>query len=192
MRYLKDEEFIRGNCPMTKEEVRALSISKMGLKEDSRVIDVGSGTGTITVQASIIAKDGFIYSIEKDEDAFNTTKININKFNLENVKQIKGNALSVLKEMKLKKIKVDSIFVGGSLGELEEIIDFSFELLKENGKLVLNFITLKNLNICLEKLKSLNKKPEIISANISRCKGESMMMISENPIFIIECNKGEK
>lgn len=191
MRYLKDEEFIRGNCPMTKEEVRALSISKMGLSKSSKVIDVGSGTGTITVQASIIAKDGFVYSIEKDEDAFNTTKININKFNLENVKQIKGNALSVLKEMNLKKIKVDSIFVGGSLGELEEIIDLSFDLLKDNGKLVLNFITLKNLNICLEKLKGLNIKSEIISVNISRCKGESMMMISENPIFIIECNKGE-
>ena len=43
---IKDDEFIRGNCPMTKEDIRALSIWKMNLKENSTVLDVGSGTGT--------------------------------------------------------------------------------------------------------------------------------------------------
>lgn len=52
---IKDSEFIRGNCPMTKEDIRALSIWKMNLKEDSMALDIGAGTGTITVQASKIS-----------------------------------------------------------------------------------------------------------------------------------------
>ena len=74
---IKDNEFIRGNCPMTKEDVRALSIWKMDLNNDSKVLDIGSGTGTISVQAAKLAKDGLVYSIEKDDDAFLVSKKNI-------------------------------------------------------------------------------------------------------------------
>ncbi|NRZ87965.1 precorrin-6B methylase 2 [Clostridium beijerinckii] len=56
MVFIKDEEFIRGNCPMTKEDIRILSIAKMNLTDNSLVLDVGSGTGSITVQAAKIAK----------------------------------------------------------------------------------------------------------------------------------------
>jgi len=67
MIFIKDEEFIRGKCPMTKEDIRALSIVKMNLQENSLVLDVGSGTGSITVQAAKIAKYGKVLAIEKDE-----------------------------------------------------------------------------------------------------------------------------
>lgn len=71
---IKDSEFVRGDCPMTKEDIRALSIWKMDLNEDSKVLDVGAGTGSITVQASKIAHKGKVYSIERDIPAIETTK----------------------------------------------------------------------------------------------------------------------
>ena len=80
MIFIKDAEFIRGKCPMTKEDIRILSISKMNLNNESLVLDIGSGTGTISVQSSKIADEGKILAIEKDEDAFNVTKSNIEKF----------------------------------------------------------------------------------------------------------------
>ncbi len=74
MRYIRDEEFIRGNCPMTKEDIRILSISKMNLEENSKVLDVGAGTGSVSIQAATICKKGRVFAIEKDEEALDIIK----------------------------------------------------------------------------------------------------------------------
>lgn len=74
MRYIKDEEFIRGSCPMTKEDIRILSISKMNLEENSKVLDVGAGTGSVSIQAATICAKGQVFAIEKDEEALDIIK----------------------------------------------------------------------------------------------------------------------
>ena len=96
MVFIKDEEFIRGKCPMTKEDIRTLSIVKMNLKDDSLVLDVGSGTGSITVQAAKIAKNGKVIAIEKEDEAYEITESNVRKFECDNVKIIKKEASKVL------------------------------------------------------------------------------------------------
>lgn len=116
--FIKDEDFIRGKCPMTKEEIRMLSISKMNLNSNSSVLDIGSGTGSITVQSAIICTSGMVYSIEKEEEAYNITNLNINKFKCDNVKLIKSDADTALLEFGKKNLKFDSIFIGGSSGQL--------------------------------------------------------------------------
>ena len=106
MIFIKDEEFIRGNCPMTKEEVRILSIGKMNLKENSLVLDIGSGTGSITVQAARVAKHGKVLSIEKDDEAYEITESNVRKFECDNVKTIKKDAVKKLDAPKAVKHRV--------------------------------------------------------------------------------------
>ena len=167
---IKDSEFIRGNCPMTKEDIRALSIWKMNLSEDSTVLDIGSGTGTITVQASKISNNGVVYSIEKDEAAIAVTKINLEKFNCINVVLDEGDA-------------------GGSL---EKIIDMCNKLLIENGTIVMNFITLDNAYKAIEVMKKLNYIIDISQVNISKNRGKSYMMIANNPIYIVQCVRSVK
>ena len=191
MRLIKDEEFIRGKAPMTKEDIRALSIWKMNLNEKSNVLDIGSGTGTITVQASMIAKDGKVYSIERDEEAYKTSLKNIEKFKATNVLLEKGEAKYILDKYIENKLSFDSIFIGGSGGDLDLLIEKSDLLLKDKGTLVMNFITLNNAYKGIEKVKSLKYKTEITSVNISKSKEDSYMMIANNPIYIISCYKGE-
>lgn len=176
---------------MTKEDIRALSIWKMNLNEKSNVLDIGSGTGTITVQASIIAKDGKVYSIERDEEAYKTSLKNIEKFKVTNVLLEKGEAKDILDKYIEDKLSFDSIFIGGSGGDLELLIEKSDLLLKDKGTLVMNFITLNNAYKGIEKVKSLKYKTEITSVNISKSKEDSYMMIANNPIYIISCYKGE-
>ncbi|MDU1855261.1 MAG: precorrin-6Y C5,15-methyltransferase (decarboxylating) subunit CbiT [Clostridium baratii] len=188
---IKDSEFIRGNCPMTKEDVRALSIWKMDLNNDSKVLDIGSGTGTISVQAAKLAKDGLVYSIEKDDDAFLVSKKNIEKFNCSNINLTKGDAREVLDKYIEEGLRFDSIFIGGSGGGLEKIINISDEILKEHGVLVLNFITLNNAYNAIEFLKKLEYKTEISLVNISKNRENTYMMISNNPIFIVKAFKEE-
>lgn len=188
---IKDDEFIRGNCPMTKEDIRALSIWKMNLSDKTNVLDIGSGTGTITVQSAMIAKNGKVYSIERDEDAYNTSIKNIKKFKVTNVLLEKGEAADILDKYIENKLSFDSIFIGGSGGDLELLIKKSDLLLKNQGTLVMNFITLNNTYKGIEKVKSLNYKIEITTVNISKNKENSYMMIANNPIYIISCYKGE-
>lgn len=189
MIFIKDEEFIRGKCPMTKEDIRILSVIKMNIKEDSFVLDIGSGTGTIAVQASKIARTGKILAIEKEEEAYNITQKNIEKFECKNVKSIKSEAGKVLDSLIYQGIKFDSIFIGGSSGHLEEILLKVNTIIKRNGTIVMNFITLDNAYIALEVVKNLNYKYEISLVNISKNRENTLMMIANNPIYIIRCLK---
>ena len=189
---IKDSEFIRGNCPMTKEDIRALSIWKMNLSEESTVLDIGSGTGTITVQASKISNNGVVYSIEKDEAAIAVTKINLEKFNCINVVLDEGDAVEILEKYIKEEKAFDSIFIGGSGGSLEKIIDMCNKLLIENGTIVMNFITLDNAYKAIEVMKKLNYIIDISQVNISKNRGKSYMMIANNPIYIVQCVRSVK
>ena len=196
MKFIKDSEFIRGKCPMTKEDIRILTISKLDFDKYSNFLDIGSGTGSITIQASKFIEEGAVFSIERDEEAIRVTKENLKKFNCNNVTLLEGDAIehmeSLTKEIKKEKIsKFDSIFIGGSGGGLEKIINISDEILKEHGVLVLNFITLNNAYNAIEFLKKLEYKTEISLVNISKNRENTYMMISNNPIFIVKAFKEE-
>lgn len=189
MIFIKDEEFIRGKCPMTKEEIRMLSINKMNLQDDSTVLDVGSGTGSITVQSAVMCSNGRVYSIEKEDEAYDITSKNIEKFKCSNIELIKNDAYSALCELEEKDIRFDSIFIGGSSGQLNEIINKCDKLLKDNGTLVMNFITLDNAYKSIEILKELEYKIDVSLINVSKNRGNTLMMIALNPIYIIQCSK---
>lgn len=194
MVFINDEEFIRGTCPMTKKDIRILTISKLNLEETSNVLDIGSGTGSVTVQCAKIANKGMVYAVEKDDEAFNVTNSNVEKFECNNVKVSKCEAkkyLENLLEESENKATFDSIFIGGSGGNLEELIFLSDKLLKTKGTLVMNFITLDNAYKGIEFIKTLNYSVDISLVNISNNRGETYMMIAKNPIFIIECRRKE-
>lgn len=187
MIFIKDEEFIRGKCPMTKEEIRTLSIVKMNLKSDSLVLDIGSGTGSITVQAAKIAKEGKVLAIEKEDEAYEITQDNVEKFNCNNVRIINKEASEVLDFLISEELKFDSIFVGGSGGNLEEILLKINAILNKNGTMVMNFITLDNACRAIEVIKKLDYKFEVSLVNISKNRENTLMMIANNPIYIIQC-----
>lgn len=185
MKYIKDEEFLRGDCPMTKEEIRILSISKMELEENHKVLDVGAGTGSVSIQAAKICTEGKVIAIEKDEAALKTIYLNKEKFNANNLEVIEGSGGAVLATLE---DTFDSIFIGGSSGELEEIIKLCHDKLNNNGTMVLNFITLNNVHTAMETLKSLGYKIQCTQVSISKTRGQSYMLIALNPIFIV-CGK---
>jgi cobalt-precorrin-6B (C15)-methyltransferase len=189
MVFIKDEEFLRGKCPMTKEEVRILSIAKMNLKENSLVLDVGSGTGSITVQAAKVAKRGKVLSIEKEEEAYKITQSNVEKFKCNNVKVIQNEANPVLDILISEGLKFDSIFIGGSGGHLEELLLKVNAILDKTGTIVMNFITLDNAYRAIEVVKNLNYKFEVSLVNVSKNRENTLMMIANNPIYIIQCSR---
>lgn len=189
MYFIKDQEFIRGNCPMTKEEIRILSIARLEINENSKILDVGAGTGTISVQAAINCTKGSVTAIERDKDAIEIIKQNINKFNVRNIKLIESDALKALEGIKET---FDSIFIGGSGGDIEEIIVSCDSKLKNQGLMVLNFITINNLYKSMNKLMELGYNVNSSQINVSKTSINKYMMTSNNGVFIIWGKKSER
>lgn len=186
MRFIKDNEFIRGNCPMTKEEVRILSVVKLELEEDYNVLDIGAGTGSVSIQIAEICKKGKVIAIEKDIETLEVLKQNKEKFKSGNLEIISAEAMEIEPGIIGE---FDAIFVGGSGGNIADIIEKYGSKLKKNRNIVLNFITINNVYKAMEALKGLNYEVECVQVQVSKTKGHSYMLMANNPIFVVSGKK---
>ena len=188
--HIYDKDFTQTELPMTKQEIRAISIAKLMLKPNSILIDVGAGTGTIGIEAATYMPQGKVYAIEKEEKGLDTIKLNAEKFNLDNFELIHGKAPDTIPN-----IPYDRMFIGGSTGGIEEIINHFLTYAKNEAILVINCITLETQSKSLEILKEKGFKDiEIITVTVGRAKrvGPYTMMFGENPICIIKVVKRNK
>ncbi len=187
---IPDEECERtDDVPITKEEIRAVQISKARLCPGQTVYDIGCGSGSITVEASLqIESTGKVYSIDFDSNAVELTKKNIEKFGLSNVNIILGNA----KEKILDLPEADSIFIGGTGGDTKEIIQLCQNKLKSNGRIVVGVILIETLYSVLSIMDKLNfKSVDITQITISKSRKTSTgtMMLARNPVTVISATK---
>lgn len=183
---MKDEEFIRGPVPMTKREVRLIALDRLELAKARLLIDVGAGTGSVTIEAACRFPELKVVAVERDAEALRLIGQNCRKFNLAGVDVVSGEAplpLAVL---------ADAIFIGGSGGNLSRIIPWAAGLLAPGGRLVINLILLENLNEALEFLNIEGfSRPECIQIQISALTplGSGHFFKPNNPAFIICCQK---
>ena len=119
--HVSDEDFIRGNVPMTKEEVRAVSIARLRLTEDAVVWDVGAGTGSVSVEAARSGDRIRVYAVEKNPDAVELIRENRKKFRTDGIRVISGRAPEALGRLEAP----THVFIGGSSGNLREILKTS-------------------------------------------------------------------
>lgn len=180
---IQEEEFIRGDVPMTKSEIRAISLSKLKIKEDAVVYDIGAGTGSVTIEMAMAAKKGLVYAIEEKKEAVELIHKNKDKFALDNIEIIQGLAPEALIGLG----KPDAAFIGGSKGNLRSIIE---RLLQVNPviTIVINAIALETLAEAITILKEFQMiETEITQAAISKTKsvGSYHMLMGQNPVFII-------
>jgi cobalt-precorrin-6B (C15)-methyltransferase len=183
---IPDEEFIREEkIPMTKEEIRVLALSKARLFTGARFLDIGSGTGSVTVEAGLIVGDeGKVYAIEKDDLAYSLTLKNLQKFNVRNVVVIKGEAPDAISEINEQ---LDSVFIGGGSERIREIITAIDPKLKKGGRIVADAILLETAVSATNALVELGYKTELIEVIVAKGMKTSKgyAMISRNPVFII-------
>lgn len=186
---ISDTEFIREKVPMTKEEVRTVSLSKLYLEEDSVCYDVGAGTGSVSIEMALRSWNGNVYAIEKKALAVELLKKNKEKFAVENLEIIEGTAPDALEDLE----PPTHAFIGGSSGNMETILRL---LLEKNPsvRIVINCIALETVSETLQCLKTLPvKDAEILQIAVSKGKtvGNYHMMMGENPIYIISCTGGK-
>ena len=180
---IPDNLFLRGTVPMTKEEVRAVTLSKLRVQKDDILYDIGAGTGSVSVEMALTAPMGQVYAIERNPEALDLIAQNRLKFGAFAIQIVAGSAPEVLEELPAP----TAVFIGGSSGKLEPILR---ALMQKNPRVrvVINAVTVETLEKSLRLLSQLGfQGTQAVQLAVTRteCIGKSHLMRAQNPVFLI-------
>lgn len=179
-----DDDFVRGNVPMTKSEIRSTVISKLDIGRNDICWDIGCGTGSVSVEMALQCYDGAVYAVDKNDEAVKLTAENAFRFGCDNIRIISGEATQVISEFPAP----DRVFIGGSCGKIKEIMNAVYD---KNicAEIVITAVSLETLNEAVEAFSNFKVyNPEIVQIAVTRTRklGNHTMLSAENPIFIIK------
>lgn len=184
---IPDDAFARGGAPLTKEEVRTLAVSKLRVAPGHTVWDVGSGTGSVTVACALAAgaggAQGKVYAVDSDPDACRLTRENARRFGLDNVHVTCGAAPGALAGLPAP----DCVFVGGSKGNLTQILDAALAA-NPKVRIVVTAVLLETAVSAVQTLEAAGAADvKVVTVQVSRSRtvGASHMMVAQNPVTIV-------
>ncbi|HWP95268.1 MAG TPA: precorrin-6Y C5,15-methyltransferase (decarboxylating) subunit CbiT [Syntrophomonadaceae bacterium] len=187
---IPDEDFMREpGVPMTKNEIRVLSLARLRLFPGAVLYDIGAGTGSVAIEVKQLFPSCSVYAIERDPRALSLLKRNCDKFGVE-LFLVEGAAPADLAGLPA----ADRIFIGGSGGDLPAIIRQADDKLKPGGRMVLNSVTLHSGPEGWQTLEELGYSLDAMQANIAVTvrKGRAILWQARNPVTIISGQKGER
>ncbi len=186
---IPDHEFLRGKVPMTKAEIRVQVLAKAQISLFDRVVDIGAGTGSISIEAAGLASEGVVYAIEHKPEAQELILANQQKFGVSNLHLISGAAPDVFGELP----PVNVCIIGGSNGRLPEIL--RNVPLVEGGRIVITAVTIETMSQGLQLLKDLHyQEIEVVSIQAVRWQPVQTLHMAQalNPVFILSARKEGK
>lgn len=184
MRWIKDEDFIRGDIPMTKYEVRSIAIALLEIESGDRLLDIGGGTGSVAIESSL--QGAYVYTVEKEKEGVELIGQNADKFGVENIEILEGIAPDHIKHIE----SFNKCFIGGSGKRLEDIVDYVTEKIDSGGIVIANFVTLDNLHqfqSLLKDRKYMDIETRLIQ--VSSVSSRAGIMTANNPVFIVKGRK---
>ena len=187
---LEDLEYIQRSPEkglITKQEARALSLAKLRISPDALVWDIGAGSGSVGLECARLAPHGHVWAIEKNEGDAANARANAGRFRIGNYTLCEGKAPALLDTWPAP----DAVFIGGSGGELNELIKLILGRLKPGGRLVMNFVTLENLATATATLKDCDATWEVVQLQASRSQPilDMHRMAAQNPVWIVTASK---
>lgn len=180
---IPDELFIRGDVPMSKQEVRAVALAKLRLTATDTVWDVGAGTGSVSIEAALVARAGSVWSVERNAAGVRLIRENADAFGCGNVHAVPGVAPDALAKLPVP----DAVFVGGSAGELPSIVEAALEK-NSQVRLCVPCVTVETLTeACALLSGSRFKGFEACQVSAARAEavGSHHLMKAQNPVFLV-------
>ncbi len=180
---MKDSAFIRGNVPMTKEEIRTLVLSKLELQPDDKLMDIGAGTGSVSIEAALKMSSGHVTSIEHKEEAIALINKNISKHEISNIKVITTKAPEGMGDLS----NINKYFIGGSGSYLFDILLKIKREAPSGSIVVVTAIIMDTMFTAYQYFKENNIEFELIQVGISKIDPQKAvpMLSARNPIFIL-------
>lgn len=179
---IADQEFSRGDVPMTKAEIRAVVMSKLRIRPSDHCFDVGCGTGSVTVEMALSAYEGSVRGFDVVPEAVELTKQNAKKFRVSNLDASEGRAPECFEGIPAP----DVAFIGGSRGEMRGIVAWLAER-NPQIRLAVTAITLESALEAIRAFEASGLQSEVIQVSIARARkvGNMNMLEGLNPIFVI-------
>ena len=179
---LPDEAFIRGEVPMTKQEVRAAALAKLAVRPADTLWDVGAGTGSVSVELALAAPQGHVYAVECEPDACALIRRNREKFAAWNLTLIEGRAPAALEALPAP----DAVFIGGTKGSMAAVVDTVLAK-NANARICIAAIALESLSAAIAALTAHGLSAEVTQLAVSRTRpaGRLHLLTANNPIFLI-------
>ncbi|MDH5326876.1 MAG: precorrin-6y C5,15-methyltransferase (decarboxylating) subunit CbiE [Gammaproteobacteria bacterium] len=168
---------------ITKREVRAVSLARMQLRRDSIVWDIGAGSGSVGLEAARLCSQGYVYAVEKNPDDAAIAVHNQREQGILNYQLTHDKAPQPLHNWP----DPDAVFIGGSGGELQQLIELCLQRLRPDGTLVMNFVTLENLSTATDALSKAQVQWDVtqLQANRSQPILHMHRLAAENPVWIV-------
>ena len=186
---LPDEAFVRGDVPMTKEEIRILSVATLRLDRDSVVFDVGAGTGSVAVEAVRICSGGKVFAIERKAEAADLIRTNAARLAAGNLTVVEGEAPDVFQKLPVP----THAFIGGSAGRMSDIV-CSLKERSPGIRIVINTVTMEGLAQVTELIREgILADAQIVQVSCARAAslGGYHLMRAENPVYITAAGGAE-
>jgi precorrin-6Y C5,15-methyltransferase (decarboxylating) len=160
-----------------------VSLAKLGLRENSIVWDIGAGSGAVSIEVSFLARGGFVFAIEKNSGDVAVIRENVKRFNRTNVEIIQAVAPDGLEGLP----DPSAVFIGGSGGNMSQIVDVACARLKTGGRIVANLVTLENLQTLCKELEVNGFDAEVTLVNIAKSKQvlDLTRLEALNPVFVV-------
>ena len=180
---IPDELFIRGDVPMTKQEVRAVALAKLRLTATDTVWDVGAGTGSVSIEAALVARAGSVWAVERNATGVRLIRENADAFGCGNVHAVPGVAPEALAKLPVP----DAVFVGGSAGELPSILEAALEK-NSQVRLCVPCVTIETLiEACALLSGSRFKGFEACQVSAARAEAVGLhhLLKAQNPVFLV-------
>jgi len=178
-----DHHFDHESGLITKSEIRAITLSKLRLESDHVLWDLGAGSGSISIEASLLIKKGKIVAIEQNPARIEQIKNNTKRFNVKNLKIIQAQLPDGLNNLP----QPNCIFIGGGGKDLKNIITEAAGYLKPAGRIIINTVLIPNLQVALTTLRQLKFETEAIQVQINRSRQMpwAQRFEAQSPVWII-------
>jgi len=184
---IPDEDFATVKKLITREEVRAITLAKLRLRQDMTLWDIGAGSGSVSIEADNLMPNGRVFAVERNPQCLRHLKDNLRKFNSRNITLVEEEAPACLDDLP----DPDRVFIGGSGGRLWKILEAADSRLPTGGRVVLNAVTLDTLKAATEFFENTGYELEVTTVNISRTRPltDYKMFEAFNPVFVLAAVK---
>ncbi|MEI6127664.1 MAG: precorrin-6y C5,15-methyltransferase (decarboxylating) subunit CbiE [Pseudomonadota bacterium] len=180
---IHDSRFEHRKGLITKRDIRLIVLARLNLSSGQVLWDIGAGSGSVSIEAANLFPQMEIYAVEKDEKRYKELLQNIRRFKAFTVEPVFAQAPDVLKDLPAPQ----SVFIGGTGGELQAIATRVKDVLSPAGHVVVNCVTMDTLNGLLALFKKWRWRYDITSVQISSLSSDMHPEIlrAENPVFVV-------
>ncbi|MEM1256278.1 MAG: precorrin-6y C5,15-methyltransferase (decarboxylating) subunit CbiE [Cyanobacteria bacterium P01_H01_bin.21] len=172
---------------ITKQEVRALSLSLLRLRSNITVWDVGAGTGSMSIEIARLVPDARVYAIEKTAAGLTLIEKNCRRFGTTQVSPVRGVAPAVLESLP----DPDRIVIGGGGKAMPEILEVCCDRIRPDGIIVANFATLETCMLAKQQLQNQGWVVQLLQVNIARSAtlATATRFVPLNPVILLQASR---